>query len=106
MDAVIDGDGPVLSVYVQAPEPDEPIDAVVYRLCAEADLPHRKVQVSFVERLTEQGFRITHEVSDGEVWSHHHVHFDEPVTESQVQRFINCFDEPIANPTGGKRRLR
>lgn len=105
-DAIEDGDGAVLSVFVAAPLPGELWDDVVRRICVEADVPHSKIQVSTVARLREADFVVVHAVGDGEAACHHHVHFAVPMTESQAACFIECFDEPILNPTGGKRRPR
>jgi hypothetical protein len=32
------------------------------------------------------------------------IELEEPVQESTLRTFIACFDEPVANPTGGKRK--
>jgi hypothetical protein len=102
--ALEDGDGPVLSVYVGWPEGDENDTDVIRRVCEEAGIPHGVVQVGRTSRLQEAGLRLIHEVADGEPNCHHHVYFDTPVAESQAAAFIDCLDEPIPNPTGGKRR--
>jgi hypothetical protein len=65
-----------------------------------------KVQVSTVGALVAAGFDVRKATDDGECDLHHHVHFQEPVTESQVQAFVDCFDRVVPNPTGGKRRKR
>jgi hypothetical protein len=105
--AVEDGDGPVLSVYVDRPGPAESPGECLARICSQAKIPHRKVQVSTVAQLIGAGFTVVHSVSEGEPSSHHHVHFvDRPIVEQWVQDFIECFAEPVANPTGGKVRRR
>jgi hypothetical protein len=103
--AVEDGDGPVLSVYVDHPRPAESPGECLARICAQAQIPHRQVQVSTVAQLIGAGFTVVRAVSEGEPSSHPHVHFgDRPMLEQRVQDFIECFAEPVANPTGGKVR--
>lgn len=102
-EAIEDGDGPVISIFCDVKRTDtEGMD--LHDLCAESEVVHTKVQVTTVSRLREQGFAPILEISDGEPITHHHVVLTEPVQESRLQAFIDCFDEPVANPTGGKRK--
>lgn len=102
-EAIEDGDGPVISVFCDVDCTDtQAMD--LQELCAESGVVHTKVQVTTVSRLRARGFDPILEVSNGEPFTHHHVVLAEPVQESTLQAFIDCFDEPIANPAGGKRR--
>lgn len=103
-DAIEDGDGAVISVFCDVKRTDDCEGMSLYELCAETEVIHGKVQVTTVARLREQGFEPILDISDGQQFTHHHVVVQEPVQESDLQRFIDCFDEPIANPTGGKRK--
>jgi len=106
LEAVEDGDGPVLSIFCAAASTGEASHETLRRICEDADIPHGQVQVSSVGRLVEAGFEVKLAVDDGESELHHHVLFALPVTESQVQAFIDCFGQAVPNPTGGKRRKR
>jgi hypothetical protein len=102
-EAIEDGDGPVISVSCDVKRTDTE-GMSLHELCAESEVPYTKVQVTTVARLREQGFEPILDISDGQRFTHHHVVLEEPVQESRLQAFINCFDEPVANPTGGKRK--
>jgi hypothetical protein len=103
-DAIDDGDGAVISVYVGEAEPSESIEQAVARICIIADIPHGQVQVSDRLTLESLGFTIVLDVDEGEPENHHHVVFREPLDDSQIQGFMDAFGEPIPNPIGGKRR--
>jgi hypothetical protein len=102
-DAIGDGDGPVLSVYVDVQRPGESVEDCVRRICTEADIPHGKIQVSRMGRLGAK-FKIVRDVDPGQASCHHHVDFESDVNLGAAQEFIDSFDEPIPNPTGGRRR--
>ena len=36
---------------------------------------------------------------------HHNAKLPDPVGESSVQTFVDCFDMPIENPRGGKEQV-
>lgn len=102
-DAIEDGDGAVISVFCDVKRTDT--EAMSLReLCAESEIVHTKVQVTTVSRLQAQGFEPILDISNEQRFTHHHVVLDEPVQESALQAFIDCFDEPVANPAGGKRK--
>jgi hypothetical protein len=101
-EAIKDGDGPVISVFCDVTHDDNGGMSLL-QLCAVSDVVHSKVQVATVSRLRTQGFEPVLEVSNGEPFTHHHVVLAVPVEESNLRAFIDSFDEPIANPTGGKR---
>jgi hypothetical protein len=102
-EAIEDGDGPVISVFCDVKKTDT--EAMSLReLCAESEVVHGKVQVTTVSRLRAEGFEPILDISNGQRSTHHHVLLEEPVQESALQAFIDCFDEPIANPAGGKRK--
>ncbi len=105
-DAIEDGYGPVLSVNCGEPEPGESFTETLHRICSTGGLPHGSVQVAPYERLEELGIPLTSDTSDGQAENHYHARFGEPVEKSQVEDFIACFDGPILNPTGGKKRSR
>lgn len=102
-EAVEDGDGPVISVFCDI-ECTDTQAVSLEQLCADSGVVHTKVQVTTASRLRARGFEPILEVSNGEPFTHHHVVLTEPVQESELQAFIDCFDEPIANPVGGKRK--
>lgn len=102
-DAIEDGDGAVISVFCDVTRTDN--EAMnLYELCAASEVAHTKVQVTTVSRLRKQGFEPILDISNGQRSTHHHVELSEPVQESELQAFIDCFDEPVDNPTGGKRK--
>lgn len=103
-EAIEDGDGAVISVFCDVRCTDATDGMTLHELCAESEVVHSKVQVTTVARLREQGFEPILDVSDGQRFTHHHVALAEPVQESTLQRFIDCFGEPVANPAGGKRK--
>jgi hypothetical protein len=102
--AIEDGDGPVISVFCDIQRSDDDPGMSLEALCRVSDVVHSKVQVTTTARLSDQGFTLVSDVSDGQPSTHHHVVLHEPVQESTLQAFIECFDEPVANPTGGKKR--
>ncbi|MFC8731565.1 hypothetical protein ACFT5B_03810 [Luteimicrobium sp. NPDC057192] len=104
IDETSGGDQPCLSVFALLPIGAESEDEVVGRVCREAGIPHGKVQRSTGARLRAAGFSLVHEVGVGEADCHYHVYFETPVTEAQMRRFIESFDPPEPNPTGGMRR--
>jgi hypothetical protein len=99
--AIDRGEGAVLSVFIDSRHEGESHDAAVTRISREADVRYGQIQVSTLGKIEEAGLRVEHDVLDGEPPSHHHVHFDVPVAESQVRAFISCFDEPVPNPGRG-----
>lgn len=101
--AIEDGDGAVISIFCDTTRTDTEAMSL-HELCAVSEVVHSKVQVTTVSRLRKQGFEPILDISDGQRFTHHHVELTEPVQESTLQAFIDCFDEPEANPTGGKRK--
>jgi len=57
LEAVEDGDGPVLSVFCAVASRAETPHEMLRRICEDADIPHGQVQVSTVGRLVEAGLR-------------------------------------------------
>lgn len=105
-DAIADGYGPVLSVNCGQPEDGESFAETLHRICAVAGLPHGSVQVARFEWIEALEITLTSDTSNGQAANHYHAWFAVPVEKSQVQDFIACFDSPIPNPTGGKKRSR
>jgi hypothetical protein len=103
-EAVEDGDGPVISVFCDVSRTDETAGMSLTELCGVSLVVHTKVQVSMVSRLQACGFELVRDVSNGQPFTHHHVVLAEPVQESVLGEFINCFDEPAPNPAGGMKR--
>lgn len=92
-----------LSVYAVEPEGGVFGDDVrTASLCG--DVPHRQIQTSTMGRLRAAGFEPVLDVSDGQPDCHYNVIFGNEVLPEDAERFIRCFDGPIPNPTGGKRR--
>lgn len=102
-DAIEDGYGAVISVFCDVNRTDTEAMTLA-ELCVQSDVAHTKVQVTTVARLREAGFEPILDTSEGQRLTHHHVALAEPLQESALQAFIDCFDEPVANPTGGKRK--
>lgn len=102
-EAIEDGDGAVISVFCDVNRTDTEAMTLA-QLCAESEVIHAKVQLTTVARLQAQGFEPILDISNGQRLTHHHVVLAEPVQESTLQAFIDCFDEPVANPAGGKRK--
>ena len=100
MDAIGDGDGPVLSVYCLEPEGRSTAE-VVRRICELADVRYGKVQISTAGALRSAGLELVHSVADGEPECHYHVDFGDDVDELRVEAFIKCLQEPIVNPAKG-----
>lgn len=91
----------VLSVYVDSVREGESEEETVARICrsvGKVGLPHGQVQVAVLSCLLDAGFKVKHEVGDGESEYHHHVYFEEPVTDLSIARFVNCFAQPVSNP--------
>jgi hypothetical protein len=103
-ETIEDGDGAVISVFCDASRTEDTEGMSLHELCAESEVPHTKVQVTTAARLREHGFEPILDISDGQRFTHHHIELAEPVQESTLRAFIDCFDEPVANPTGGKRK--
>ena len=102
-EAVADGDGPVLSVYC-AEVTSLGVTSAVHDAVVCGDVAHGQVQVSTVGAMAGAGFDLTRHTADGEPECHHHVHFGNDLTTARAELFIACFDEPIPNPAGAKRR--
>ena len=101
----IDDDGiAAISVFCDIRRSADNDGMSLRELCAQSEVPHSKVQVSTVSRLSRRGFVPESDVSDGQPNTHHHVILEQPVEQSRLEAFIACFDEPVSNPTGGMRR--
>ncbi|WP_157560172.1 hypothetical protein [Microbacterium sp. H83] len=92
------GEGPVLSVWVGTPAEHKSLAACVRDVCLGADVRHGKVRLTTSKRLRDAGFELEHDTSDGQAESHFHVLFPDDPTMVEVNRFIDCFDDPIPNP--------
>jgi hypothetical protein len=103
-DAIADGDGAVLSVNVDQELPGEALVETLYRICEVAGTPHSKIQVSYAQVLQAAGVQLVPFRAEGEAENHYHAVFREPLELDQIEAFIRCFDVPIDNPTGGKKR--
>lgn len=97
-DSYEDGDGAVASVFVGSPLEGESLDDAIARVANVARLPHSKIRVATVESLVACGFTVEQDTSDGQPDCHHNVGFTEPPDMAQARLFVDCFDEPIANP--------
>jgi hypothetical protein len=102
LEAIEDGDGPVLSIWCAEAQLGESREELLLRICREADFPYRKVQVGTFGRMRHAVPDVYQESSSGEPDSHYHVSFTGDVALSQVEAFIAALDEPEPNPTGGK----
>lgn len=103
-DAIEDGYGPVLSVNCGQPHDGESFTETLHRICTIGRLPHGSVQFTRYDRLDELDVPLTSDTSEGQAENHYHAWFRSPVEKSQVEDFIACFEGPIENPTGGKKR--
>ena len=102
-DAMEQGYGPVLSTFADNTRDGESRQETIHRICASSDIPHGKIQVSTVQTLTDAGLPPTPHVEEDWPEMHCHVTFGIPISDRQIQGFVEAFDEPIANPTGGKK---
>jgi hypothetical protein len=97
-DAIDEGDGPTISVFCDVDRSEDDAGLSFEELCAVSEIPNGKVQLSTGARLEEAGFRLVLDTSDDQARTHYNVIVAEPVQESELLRFIECFDEPIPNP--------
>jgi len=92
------GEPPKLSVFATEIQPGEAMPDTLRRLCTEARARWGKVQVATARSLRTAGFTILDERNSREGPSHYHVDLGWPVSESVLDDFIGCFDEPIPSP--------
>lgn len=104
LDVLYDSNKPVLSVCCSDREPDETYEGWQERICRAGRLKNGKIQWSTLGQLRALGLPVVWEAGDGEAPNHHHVYFQEPVTESQVRAFVECFSEPQPNPVPKEER--
>lgn len=104
IDSIEDGNGP-LSSYC-AERRASAVAQDVLRACTEGDIPHGQVQVGSVERLLAAGLVLEHDPAKGQGQCHYNVVFDDDPKITDAEAFIRCFDEPIPNPSGTKKRRR
>lgn len=97
----LESGSPCLSIFTSEQIQDETRHATLRRISQEALIPHSKIMVSTLKRLTDEGFLPIPDSSDGQGAYHCLIIFELPVQELQVIRFISCFDEPEANPAKG-----
>jgi hypothetical protein len=102
-DAIADGAGAVLSVFCVAREGRDEASAIL-SACIGGDVPHKQILVTSAGALRQAGFGLEPDSSDGQPDCHHHVLFGGDLSIQRVEAFIACFDGPMPNPTGGKRR--
>lgn len=102
-DAAEDWGIPALSVYI-VERGSSTFDAALMEACICGDIPHGKVQVARLGDLRAAGFEPVLDTSDGQPDCHYNVIFGNEVQPEDAERFIRCFDEPMANPTGGRKR--
>lgn len=96
--SIDDGDGACVSVFCDVDKSEEHPGMTLDQLCRESGFPHGQIQLSTVARMEAQGFELLLDTSDGQARTHHNVNFREPVEESELLKFIECFDEPRLNP--------
>ncbi len=87
-----------LSVFAADPVPNHGEQEDLIGLCRSAQAPWTKVQVTTVQTLADAGYVLVDERDESEADCHFHVYFPRNVSESDAQRFIDCFSQPIANP--------
>src|SRR5262245_6088820 len=95
--SIDDGDGPCISVFVDVDKSDDEDGMSLYQLCTDS-IPNKKIQLSTVGKLASAGFELELDTSGDQPRTHHNVTLKEPVEESELLRFIECFDEPVLNP--------
>lgn len=98
-DAILDGDGPVLSAYCM--NPAQSLSATIKTLCREGDIPHAKVQVARAGALRDQGFELTQWTRDGEPACHYHVDFGHNVDVQRIELFIRASTSRYLTPQVG-----
>ncbi len=96
--AIEDGEGACLCVFADVDKSDEGPGMTLRDLCHESGIPHGQVQLSTAAVLAEAGFNLELDTSGEQARTHHYVTLREPVEQSQLLQFIECFDEPVPNP--------
>lgn len=94
---------PALSVYIVEPG-NGTFDETVMAASVCGDVPHGQIQVTRLGDLRAAGFEPVLDTSDGQPDCHYNVIFGNEVRPEDAEGFIRCFDEPMANPTGGRKR--
>ena len=102
LDALDDGDGPVLSVFAADPAAHGSVNSAISAACRGGQVPHRKVRVTQAGALRRLGFKLVQDSSDGQAECHYHVVFSGDPTIVEVQAFVDCFGDPIFNPAKGE----
>lgn len=102
--SIDDGDGARLSVFVDVDKSDDQGGMSLHELCTVSEIPNGRIQLSTVDGLTSMGFELELDTSGGQARTHHNVTLKEPVEQSELLRFIECFDEPVPNPNPKKSR--
>jgi hypothetical protein len=105
LEAIADGDGPVLSVWCDDAREGESREALLLRLCSQenGDLPYPRVQVGTAAAVRQAVDELVQYSDEGEPITHYHAVFAPEVASSQVEAFIQALGEPEPNPTGGKK---
>ncbi len=104
--AIEDGYGPCHSVFVGKSNGTGGEPMTLEQICMQSHIPHGQVQVATVGQLRAAGCRFEYDPSGGQGELHHNVCLPEGMTESDLQRFIDCFDEPVSNPHRAQGRQR
>lgn len=102
--AMAAGAGPVLSVFGERVRRYESHEQCIERICRSAGIPHPQIQVSSDDRLEHAGLSLVPDSSGGQADNHCHVVFKTPLNDAEVARYVEAFDPPVPNPTGGTKR--
>lgn len=105
-DSVEDGFQPVLSVFAEVRDVSEPVVLAAQRIARTAQVRNTKIQTSTASALAAEGFTLVNEFEVYEHPSHHHVYFDWPIRDDQLQNFIDCFEQPVPSEYGLEEKAR
>ena len=98
-DSIEEGDGPNISVFCDVDAfLDHNVGMSLEELCTVSEIPHGKVQLSTARRLEAAGFHLVLDTSGDQARTHFNVTVAEPVQESELSRFIECFDGTSGQP--------
>lgn len=98
LDAVDEGQKPVLSVFGENRQGSEDILDTIYRIVSTAKIPHSKVAATTPSKVLQLGLNLEHDASNGQSENHFHIVFPAEPSIIEVRALIEVFSEPFQNP--------
>lgn len=98
LDAVDEGQEPVLSVFCDNKHETGDLHEVLYRIASTGDIPHGKVSVTTAGKVRGLGLTLEHDPSNGQSDNHFHIVFPVEPSIIEVRELIGVFSEPFPNP--------